>query len=903
MNRMDVFRHTGFLAILLMAVLVLTASSAFADATPPQISLNNGLVRTEPGIIKAMVLDDTAVSDVTLFYRKSGDAYYNSIEMERRNDIYYRELGKEFDIEGPVEYYILAQDTSGNQVTEPRLDPENNPLRAGTDETASQSAVQVTLSNPQPGGELETGDEPVVITFYNVDREIDFNSVRLKIDNRDRTSDAVFAGNMLIWEPRRPLEEGDHEIEVIVRDTNGEPIGPNVWPFKVKSQRNLPLGAEGNFYLGIQRDDRSGDTGNVPLWNNRIDLGLKGEKGAVRWSAGVMMSSEESSFLTSEDIPLRQPVNRYYFDARTDHFKVRFGDSNPNLSELSLKGILVRGVDVSLNAGRIDAQFIKGYNRRDIGGDTAITERNVTPIADDSEGYIDENGEPRTLTAFQEIIRDPVTGQYNVYEFQPGTFRRNVTALQMNVVPVKMGLGSWKFGVNLFSAEDDTTSLDYRYDTEKESRYFDYNGATFLADYKPKKNWVGTFETSFLFNGGRTELSAEFGGTLVTDNMFGTVSDDLQDELPEDIGDMFRFNGSTQTSFDKQKLADDPGAGIADAITSVYMVRLTTPVSIPHLPTYIRGEVYRIPTHYVSLGNPQQMTDIGGYKFDVRTRLIGDQVTLNLGMNSYSDNLDNERNQYTGVDPDTGFGTGLKDLTKDTDVTNVSVNLMPNILPAYAPNLTIGYRTYTARNNLDLDVSANNPVNMIDTETGTFMVNIGGTLPTGNLKHAGTLSVSNMTIADNRPLDDYLLNESNNLTVMFNVNTSVEPMPLNVSATIGRTGNRSYRTEFDAANMPSGRHAMDTGITMVNLAGTYNWLQDRRLRTTLGFGYLGSANGESGDYCIDNTKLSLRFQADYNLNTTLSLGGLVRFITYSDRANSSYDYSEPIFGIDLRSAF
>ncbi len=182
----------GMKIIIVLSLTFVWVTVAAADAIPPHIYMNTGMEPYEPGVIKARVLDDNKVNSVTLFYRQHGESYYNSIDMKHRNDIYYRELNKELGLDGTVEYYILAQDTSGNEITEPRMDPEENPMTAAASTDADISAPEVTLSNPEPGAVLDTGDEMIMITFYNVGREIDFNTVRLKVDKRDRTRAADF---------------------------------------------------------------------------------------------------------------------------------------------------------------------------------------------------------------------------------------------------------------------------------------------------------------------------------------------------------------------------------------------------------------------------------------------------------------------------------------------------------------------------------------------------------------------------------------------------------------------------------------------------------------------------------------------------------------------------------------
>ena len=887
-----------------MFIVSFWVSVAYTDTIAPQIDMNTVTEKNEPGIIKAKVIDETRVSRVTLYYRKPGESYYNSIEMQLKNDdIYCRELKKELGIEGSLEYYLVAQDTSGNETTMPAINPDESPIRTSMDGSEMVTAEEIVLTSPDAGEEYDTGDQMVIVTFFKGVRDIDYNTIRFSIDNADRTREANLVGNVMIWEPQRPFADGVHKIEVSAKDVAGDPVGPNIWTFRVKTKMALPLGAEGDFYMGIQRDDRSLETANVPLWNNKIDLGVRGDTGWMSWSAGVMLSSEESSFLTSEKLPDRQPINRYYIDGRTRHWKIRIGDSNPNFSDLSLKGILVRGLNLEFKSNRFNSNFVWGYNKREIDERINIIGTGFQQL--NTNTYFNAEGDTIPTSDYIIALYDPTTSLYNIYEYESGTPKRDVIALKMNTVPVRNKRATWDIGFNFFGAEDDSSTLKYRYDADNQTRYFAYQDSSFLTDYKPKKNWVGTFETTLRLFDNKAELGAEIGGTIATENMFSYVPPEINKELediPSQVRDQFLINGSTQTSFDKVKLKDSIGEGLADAIQSVYKFRLATIVPIPLTKTRFTGELYRIPTHYISLGNPQQKTDIGGIKMSVKSRVLRDQVTLSLGYDAYSDNLDSERKQYSSA------VYALKDLTKDTNITSVSVTLAPRKFEQYTPNVTVGYRTYNAANNLDLNVNRgltkaiNDTTIMIDTTTNTLMLNFGGTLPLGQQKHAGILSISNMSIADNRPLAEYDLAESDNMTVMFNLNSLLDPMPLSVNASIGKTGNATHRKE-GSADTGFSRREVTTDIMLFNLAGSYKWFRDRRLKTTVGFGYIGSSNGEEDVYKIDNTKTSLSIEADYRLTSVSAIGALFRFINYSDNADSVNNYTEPIIGANIKSTF
>lgn len=910
--------HRGRECLIIITVALLSAfwsAMAGADSLPPQINMYMNAEEREPGVIKTTVIDDAEVSKVTLFYRKPGENRYNSIDMKHRDDLYYRELKRELGVDGVVEYYILAQDAAGNETTQPAVNPQERPMQAALDANVNQSAEEVVLSSPEPGTMVVSGNQLVIVTFYKTDREVDMSTVRLRLDDRDRTREAQIQDNMVIWQPNYPLPDGTHTIEIIARDTKGNSIGPNIWTFQVKSKLQLPLGAKGNFFMGLQKDNRSNkSSGIVPLYNNRIDLGLEGEKNWFTWNAGMMLSSEDMSFLTSEKLAPSQPVSRFYFDARSRNFRVHFGDENPNFSDLSLNGIQVRGLSAAFKSNYFNVDFIRGYNLRDIGDEVEVVKGISTVTA---TSYVDQSGQVVNISSapFQRIIQD-TNGEYHVYEFAQGSFTRNVTALKLDVSPVRSRYATWNFGINLFTAEDDTTSLNYTYNDNLKNRYAQYTFAnsqpdSFVTQYSPKKNWVGTFETALRFNNNRSIISAEFGGTMVTDNLFGVVTEDIKADLPSQISDnLFRFNGSTQTSFDKLKLKDNVGKGVLDAITSVYSIKLITPLAIPKLNSRFRGEMYRIPTHYVSLGNPNQKTDIGGYKLDLKTLALKDQVALDLGYEVYSDNLDSEQKQLGA--PDNTGNPAQKDLTKDTKNASVTVSFRPQILPDYAPNMSIGYRTYTAVNNLDL---ANNTVvnpsdnskipdwgKKLDMYTSTLILTLGGVVPFGVQRHAATVSVSTMTIGDNRDVASYVKNESDNTTVMLNVNSAINPFPITLNTTLGKTGNKSYY-QITPADSPPYRKGLTTGITMVNLVVTYKWFRDRRMSTLAGFGYIGSSNGDAGTYRIDNTKTTIRFEAEYKVNQMTAAGASLRFINFTDNANKANKFTEPIFGLTLRSNF
>ena len=134
----------------------------------------------------------------------------------------------------------------------------------------------------------------------------------------------------------------------------------------------------------------------------------------------------------------------------------------------------------------------------------------------------------------------------------------------------------------------------------------------------------------------------------------------------------------------------------------------------------------------------------------------------------------------------------------------------------------------------------------------------------------------------------------------MNVNSTLNPLPLMINTSFGRTGNDTYYPLADK----SGRKQISTAINMLNLSGSYKWFRDKRFKTTVALGYIGSSNDEGGStYEINNTKTSIRFEVDYKFSRMASAGGMIKYIKFSDSVNKASDYTEPIIGLNLRSNF
>lgn len=89
------------------------------DQTAPTIFHipRDGEVLPGRGIeVKAIIADDRKVTAASLFYRRGGDELFIPLDMEKREAEVYRAVVPASDViaKGRIEYYIQAQDESGN---------------------------------------------------------------------------------------------------------------------------------------------------------------------------------------------------------------------------------------------------------------------------------------------------------------------------------------------------------------------------------------------------------------------------------------------------------------------------------------------------------------------------------------------------------------------------------------------------------------------------------------------------------------------------------------------------------------------------------------------------------------------------------------------------------------------
>jgi hypothetical protein len=155
-----------------VAVLLLGAASLFANDAPEiQHQPSSCTVDGQPISLCASISDDNQVARARIFFRKTGEKFYNMVEMTFGGLSYCGTLpAPEADKMKAFEYYVQAVDnefeTSRTSTYQIEVKPEGScdfpPLEK---DAARRSAIKVFATHADQGNKLAKGFDPAGVTF------------------------------------------------------------------------------------------------------------------------------------------------------------------------------------------------------------------------------------------------------------------------------------------------------------------------------------------------------------------------------------------------------------------------------------------------------------------------------------------------------------------------------------------------------------------------------------------------------------------------------------------------------------------------------------------------------------------------------------------------------------------
>ena len=362
-------------------------------------SLSINATITDPG---------SSLIQVRLFFRTSGTLGYRVQVMTAAGYNYKGQIPGSVVLSKGIEYYIAARNQAGEIRTSPVLNAANAPHYVVVRKAARAPVVR--LLAPEEGA-LLMPQEAVMVVAIDVGRSRpDLSTLKVILDGKDVTNQARISETMVSYVPSKELSEGKHKLQVKVRNLDGVAAESAPWYFTIsrsgkpesrteewkeepaKALRKFSgsLGTEVQ-YAALTREPKSTLYLSRPAgWLIRQNLNWAGKVGALDMLGAI--------FLTDEETPGQQPVNRVSLEIFDESFNFTAGDIYPVFSDYSISNIFVRGGSLTLTSGRPD----KAYSKfQALGGMTRV------PI----EGRFDAAG------TFEQWL----WGTQWFYNFMPGT--------------------------------------------------------------------------------------------------------------------------------------------------------------------------------------------------------------------------------------------------------------------------------------------------------------------------------------------------------------------------------------------------------------------------------------------------------------------------------------------------
>lgn len=324
--------------------------------------------------MEAVVLGDATVLAARLYHRTRGQTAFREEAMTFTEGSWRGRIpGSLVEVEG-VEYALVFLLDDGSSLGFPPEDPLNSPYTLNV-EAAGESPgefgrisrrqealkADVLIISPEKGEAVKSTEVLVAASLFNVP-SLDVGSVRLFLDNRDVTADAVVTPEILTYSP--PLvNPGLHTVRIELGNVHGFRLKPVTWSFPVTGQATEIVTPLDEFaYSGKAKSEFSldrveDDTRTI----GQSTVTLTGGWQWLRLQSDLRLTSDESQF--------RQPRNRYSATLTSgDNISLKVGDFTPVLSPYTIDGKRVRGLGIDVDLNWIRFQLVRGELEREVQG-------------------------------------------------------------------------------------------------------------------------------------------------------------------------------------------------------------------------------------------------------------------------------------------------------------------------------------------------------------------------------------------------------------------------------------------------------------------------------------------------------------------------------------------------------
>lgn len=752
--------------------------------------------------ITAQLYTADNVSTLYVVYKAFGTTEFKKIEMYLTGLTATAQIPADVVLPPSLEYYIQIIMRSGPMENYPvGVDQGVPPIQIAVSSFSEKDKEMLILS-PSPDEIVSKEELFISVSFIKAPDSVDPSKTKILINNKDVSPYAVFNGDILILSGENIselIEEGPCNMQIGVYDSSGTLNHTLSRSFKILSTEEIEMGGMWT-YRGILRgESRNEQFDSESTWYNNVSGDFSAGNDIWNLNGKVYITSEEKEGF--------QPFNRYLLSITGgDWLKLQVGDAFPQFPNVILDGKRVRGVSGELNLGFLNIQTTYGETERSIEGalletysaEEAPLESNVIQINEQKYG-----------------------APYGRVEL--GTYKRKLFAIRPS-----FGSGeNFQWGFNYLHGKDETSSIEF--------------GA------RPKENLVLGTDLIIAIDNRNILFTTQAAVSVINNDISsGSLSDTQIDEI---FGENNNFNVSSD---DVKKIRDIIGNFItvnqylgpwnpqefaslaADA--SLALNYFSNSVNVSYI---YRGNDYQ------SFGQTYLKTDVSGFNFVDRIRLMDNKLFLSLGYESLKDNL-----QKTKI------------ATTTFNTYSVSVSYFPRI---NFPNITIGFY----RNDNDNGISISDPDKkeyVVDNNTNRISAQLSYDFFAG-IKHYSLLSISTSTKDDNS---------------LGNYDASFTTASLNVAS----EWTKQFTSNFGVIANTSEIFGIAYDYFTLSFGAKYKMLENKLILSA-------NLSPSFGDF----ERQAFEFITDYNVLANLNLAFQARIFRIPDQSTNS------IIGLTTRLTF
>ena len=506
-----------------------------------------------------------------------------------------------------------------------------------TNYTMGQSSV--LIMSPEPDSKI-AGDNILIAASFIGISDFDPNSIKLLVDGIDLTDKAYIDSDMISY-TYEDIELGNHRIDLII-DDNSQPTS---WNF-VSLLKDSDVSYSGRIKSSSSLDQVDDQSLNI----NKLTIDFK--TSAYNW-----IDIKTNIKMTSQENVLYQPRNIYGLNiGLNDIVTLKLGDSNPRISNYTINGKRIRGLDLNFKLGLFNFHYLQGEINRSVQGGLS----NAYTYDIDT----DDNGE-----------------QYIALNRSSYTFKQNLSSARL-----ALGRGElFQWGVSYMKARDDTNSVDaiipnaeiiYSPGLVDTIQGLDSGSVYAISELGAKakiidsKNWSGTGPKDNLVVSSdlgmnlfdkRLRLDGEVAFSMTNNNIWGgpltlagldTLIDDSVDNKifsydltsfndPADYEKYLIINSnlSPLVPIDINAFGDSASIDLMDAIFSMPSLAYRGRAVTNFYGNYLAVEYSQVGPEFNSLANPYLVKNKREWSIVDKIKLFNNRLMLNVGYKYQDDDI------------------------------------------------------------------------------------------------------------------------------------------------------------------------------------------------------------------------------------------------------------------------